>query len=62
MRRVAEDWAICRMAACSCTSRGNEGARFLEDFKHNIQVTEENRAVFVHTVRNSIANPPIRNE
>ncbi|WP_146057520.1 hypothetical protein [Streptomyces sp. SM12] len=39
----------------------NEGARFLEDFKHNIQVTEENRAVFVLTVRNSIATPPTRN-
>ncbi|MFJ3639259.1 hypothetical protein ACIPRD_05825 [Streptomyces sp. NPDC090108] len=40
----------------------NEGARFLEDFKHNIQVTEENRAVFVRTVRNSIASPPMRND
>ncbi|MFJ6444783.1 hypothetical protein [Streptomyces sp. NPDC091649] len=39
----------------------NEGARFVEDFRHNIQVTEENRAVFVLTVRNSIANPPMRN-
>lgn len=40
----------------------NEGARFLEGFKHNIQVTEENRAVFVRTVRNSIASPPMHND
>ncbi|MEU9379695.1 hypothetical protein AB0D38_01255 [Streptomyces sp. NPDC048279] len=58
-----EDW-LSRMTVFE--ELGNEinveGARFLEDFQHNIQVTEENREVFVHTVRNSIASPPIRND
>lgn len=38
----------------------NEGARFLEEFQRNIQVAEENREVFVRTVRSSIASPPQR--
>jgi hypothetical protein len=58
-----EEW-LSRMTAFG--ELGNEinveGARFLEDFKHNIQVTEQNREVFVRTVRNSIASPPIRND
>lgn len=37
----------------------NEGARFLADFKYNIQVTEENRKAFILSVRNSIASPPM---
>lgn len=58
-----EEW-LSRMTAFG--ELGNkinvEGARFLEDFKRNIQVTEESRAVFVRTMRNSIASPPMRND
>lgn len=36
----------------------SESSQFLEGFRRNIQVTEEHRAVFVRTVRESIASPP----
>jgi hypothetical protein len=40
---------------------GSEAAdkcqRFLEEFKHNIQVADESRAIFAHTARWAIASP-----
>ncbi|WP_406321038.1 hypothetical protein [Streptomyces sp. NBC_00519] len=58
----AEEW-ICRATALGELQEevNDESSRFLEGFKHNIQLAEENRAVFVRTVRESIASPPARN-
>ncbi|MGW5675414.1 hypothetical protein ACWEV4_10060 [Streptomyces sp. NPDC003860] len=39
-----------------------EGARFIEAFKHNIQVSEETRVTFLRTVRSAITGPPARND
>ncbi|MEU6079565.1 hypothetical protein [Streptomyces sp. NPDC047108] len=35
----------------------HEATRFLEEFKRNMQVAEENRVVFVQTVRGAITSP-----
>ncbi|MGW1868929.1 hypothetical protein ACWCPS_25620 [Streptomyces mauvecolor] len=59
----AEEWVRRATTLSELQEEINDASsRFLEGFKRNIQVAEENRAIFVRTVRESITSPPARDD